>query len=216
MEGWPPTRSRFRPGQSGNPGGRPKSIRLALRKAAKHSPRSIQFLVETMNDEKQDPCARIAAAKLILDRGLGKVTEVILPPEPVQKREVTPEDLRYMTRILRIDNYTKQGWRIPPDLIRLRGRAADSSRARGGVAWFAGTGLGTTIEAIQRRGAGLATRRREWAKAAQALALCYRQPLCPLATGRTRCSRTSKEARKAPPAIARVRCLNVSPRRCPS
>ncbi len=116
MKGWPPTRSRFSPGQSGNPGGRPKSIRLALRKAAKHSPRAIQFLVETMNDEKQDPFARIAAAKLILDRGLGKLKEVELPPEPVQEREVTPEEFRYLERVLTIDNHMKQGWRIPPEL----------------------------------------------------------------------------------------------------
>ena len=118
MEGWPPTRSRFRPGQSGNPGGRPKSIRLALRKAAKHSPRAIQFLVEIMNDEEQDPFARIAAAKLILDRGLGKLKEVELPPEPVQKREIAPEELRFLKRMLRIDHYQQQGWQIPPDLTR--------------------------------------------------------------------------------------------------
>jgi hypothetical protein len=48
-------------------------------------PRAIQFLAEVMNDEKQDLFARIAAAKLILDRGLGKLTEVELPPEPVEK-----------------------------------------------------------------------------------------------------------------------------------
>ncbi len=71
-----------------------------------------------MNDEKQDPFARIAAAKLILDRGLGKVTEVELPPEPVQKREITPEEFRYMERVLTIDNHIKQGWRIPPELSR--------------------------------------------------------------------------------------------------
>ncbi len=71
-----------------------------------------------MNDEKQDLFARIAAAKLILDRGLGKVTEVELPPEPEQEREVTPEEFRYMERVLTIDNHMKQGWRIPPELSR--------------------------------------------------------------------------------------------------
>src|SRR5216684_2126667 len=77
-----------------------------------------QFLVETMNDQKQDPFARIAAAKLILDRGLGKVKEVELPPEPVQQREIAPEELRFLKRMLRIDHYQQQGWQIPPDLTR--------------------------------------------------------------------------------------------------
>ncbi len=71
-----------------------------------------------MNDEEQDPFARIAAAKLILDRGLGKLKEVELPPEPVQKREIAPEDLGYMLRVARIDHYQQQGWQIPPDLSR--------------------------------------------------------------------------------------------------
>jgi hypothetical protein len=118
VEEWPPTRSRFRPGQSGNPGGRPKAIRLALRKAAKHSPRAILVLVEIMNDAKQDPFARLAAAKLILDRGLGKLKEVELPPEAAEEREIAAEELRYMLRVARIDHYQQEGWRIPPDLSR--------------------------------------------------------------------------------------------------
>lgn len=115
----PPTHMRFRYGQSGNPGGRPKAIRLALRKAAKHSPCAIQVLVEIMNDEKQDPFARIAAAKLILDRGLGRVKELELPPEPAEEeREVTPQELSFMVRVATIENYQKQGWPLPPEFRR--------------------------------------------------------------------------------------------------
>jgi hypothetical protein len=90
-----------------------------LRKAAKHSPRAIQVLVAIMDDEKQDPFARIAAAKLILDRGLGRAKELEFPPEAAQEeREVTPEELRYMERLLTIDNYQKHGWTLPPEFRR--------------------------------------------------------------------------------------------------
>lgn len=57
----------FKPGQSGNPGGRPKGI-AAIARA--HAGRAVDVLVEAMDDK--DSRVRIAAAKEILDRAYGK------------------------------------------------------------------------------------------------------------------------------------------------
>ncbi len=57
----------WKPGQSGNPGGRPKGIAA---KAREHTDSALQVLVDGLSDE--DPRVKIAAAKEILDRGFGK------------------------------------------------------------------------------------------------------------------------------------------------
>ena len=59
--------TRFRPGQSGNPGGRPKGIAA---KAREHTDRAIEVLAEAL--ESQDERVRVTAAEKLLDRGYGK------------------------------------------------------------------------------------------------------------------------------------------------
>lgn len=55
------------PGQSGNPGGRPKGIAAIARQ---HTDKAVDVLVAAMDED--DPRVRVAAAKEILDRGYGK------------------------------------------------------------------------------------------------------------------------------------------------
>lgn len=55
------------PGQSGNPGGRPKGIAAQARQ---HGARALDVLVEAL--ESDDEKVKIAAAREILDRGYGK------------------------------------------------------------------------------------------------------------------------------------------------
>lgn len=55
------------PGQSGNPGGRPKGIAALARE---HKDKALSVLVAAMDDD--DGRVRIAAAREVLDRGFGK------------------------------------------------------------------------------------------------------------------------------------------------
>ena len=70
--GRPAPRTAFKPGQSGNPGGRPKipsDVREAIRAAC---PAAIKLLVKVMKDEEEKTAYRLDAAKTLLDRGYGK------------------------------------------------------------------------------------------------------------------------------------------------
>ena len=58
---------RFRPGVTGNPGGRPKGIAALARE---HKDKALSVLSAALDDE--DARVRIAAAREILDRGYGK------------------------------------------------------------------------------------------------------------------------------------------------
>jgi hypothetical protein len=60
----------FKPGQSGNPGGRPKEEAEVIRLAKDKSLRAVERLIHWM--ESDDPKASIPAANAILDRAIGK------------------------------------------------------------------------------------------------------------------------------------------------
>lgn len=69
-----PARSdgRFRKGQSGNPGGRPKLIGHVRELARAQTEKSIRKLVQILDDKKAPHAAQVAAARELLDRGWGK------------------------------------------------------------------------------------------------------------------------------------------------
>ena len=65
---------KFKAGQSGNPGGRPKipeDVKEATRAAC---PKAVAVLVELLDDKK--PLVRLEAAKTLLDRGYGKAVQM--------------------------------------------------------------------------------------------------------------------------------------------
>jgi len=66
----------FQPGQSGNPGGRPKASARVRDAAREHTEAAIQVLVDIALGGESE-AARVAAANAILDRGYGK------PSQPV-------------------------------------------------------------------------------------------------------------------------------------
>jgi len=63
----PPVGRRFKPGQSGNPGGLPKSHRELRALALEHSPEAIERLVTLMRQRKA-PAISLGASTAILDR----------------------------------------------------------------------------------------------------------------------------------------------------
>lgn len=67
MAGKPGT---FKPGQSGNPGGRPKEAAEVKALAREYGPEAIEKLVALMRAD--DPRVSKAAADSLLDRGYGK------------------------------------------------------------------------------------------------------------------------------------------------
>lgn len=79
----------FKPGQSGNPGGRPKAEREVVELAREGSTRAMGRLIELV--EHEDPRTAIAAANSVLDRAFGKPTQPISgdddkPPIGVEAR----------------------------------------------------------------------------------------------------------------------------------
>jgi hypothetical protein len=67
----------FQPGQSGNPGGRPRAVAEVVELARAHTVTAMQTLVEIATNKKASSPARVAAADAILDRGWGKAAQVV-------------------------------------------------------------------------------------------------------------------------------------------
>jgi len=71
----------FKPGQSGNPSGRPKITlpdgRSLKDIAREHTEDAVKTLIDVMGDVTAPPPARVSAASAILDRGWGRPTQEI-------------------------------------------------------------------------------------------------------------------------------------------
>src|SRR4051794_5342837 len=86
-------KGQFKPGQSGNPGGRPRTIGDVRDAAREHTVEAIERLAHWMRSN--DPRASIAAATALLDRGWGKAAQPLAGEDgesPVATRDVTPRE----------------------------------------------------------------------------------------------------------------------------
>ena len=84
--------TRFLPGQSGNPGGRPKGIARAFRDALGTPAEAASGLLEIARTAKRD-ADRIAAWRELLDRGFGKSASfaAIEGADPLELDELSRE-----------------------------------------------------------------------------------------------------------------------------
>ena len=67
--------NRFKPGQSGNPGGRPKRTAAelkAVQKMKKLTPEAVDVVVSILRNEKASLYARLQAAEIIFNRAMGR------------------------------------------------------------------------------------------------------------------------------------------------
>ena len=67
----------FKPGQSGNPGGRPISVKGYVDKRTRHGRSEIDTLYRISHDPKAGAAARISAANSLLDRLYGKPSQAV-------------------------------------------------------------------------------------------------------------------------------------------
>jgi HEAT repeat protein len=66
----------FQPGESGNPGGRPKVENIVKRIARNHTEAAINKLVRLLDSD--DERIQLASAQAILDRGYGKPAQALV------------------------------------------------------------------------------------------------------------------------------------------
>lgn len=71
----PAPRTAFKPGKSGNPGGRPKGLGDLRDLARQHTKAALQTLVTVMKSPKATDSARVAAADAVLSRGWGRPSQ---------------------------------------------------------------------------------------------------------------------------------------------
>lgn len=82
----------FQPGQSGNPGGRPKAESQVTELARQRGPKAFERLCELMRSE--NPTVALRACEAVLDRAYGK------PRQAVEVSSGTPVEIVVTRRIV--------------------------------------------------------------------------------------------------------------------
>lgn len=86
---------KFKPGQSGNPGGRPLRAQAEVARLARlYTEDALSTLAEICKDAAAQPSARVSAAVALLDRGYGKApVEVTITNDESDPTGLSDRDL---------------------------------------------------------------------------------------------------------------------------
>jgi hypothetical protein len=88
----------FKPGQSGNPGGRTKTIIEVAKAAREYTLEAIETLVKIMRNDEATDAARINACNILLDRGHGKAPLTININRDANFKDLTDDELLAIAR----------------------------------------------------------------------------------------------------------------------
>jgi Family of unknown function (DUF5681) len=96
----------FRPGQSGNPGGRPKGLAKATRElVGEDGMKLAEFWLSIMDDPMRRDSDRLKASRLLADRGWGKpATFEPLESDPLDLEDVEAAAEEFRRRVMRLAN----------------------------------------------------------------------------------------------------------------
>ena len=86
-------KSAFKPGQSGNPSGRPKEVAHVKELAKSYTEDAIRTLAEIMGDGSAPPAARVKASECLLDRAWGKSESTVNVKTPNNVRELSTAEI---------------------------------------------------------------------------------------------------------------------------
>ncbi len=89
--------TRFKPGVSGNPNGRPKKAQQIVEKAQDNAEKALKALIDLMGSD--DERVKLAAAMAILDRGLGKPKQTIDDGRKQEIGDYSTDELRAIAGI---------------------------------------------------------------------------------------------------------------------
>jgi Family of unknown function (DUF5681) len=90
--------NRFKPGQSGNPGGRTKTLVEVARAAREYTLEAIETLAKIMRNDKASDAARVSAISILLDRGHGKAPLTINLNRDANLKDLTDDELLAIAR----------------------------------------------------------------------------------------------------------------------
>ena len=96
-------RSAWKPGWSGNPGGRPKQSVHLKELAREQTPKAIKTLIDVMEHSERD-AARVRAAEILLDRAWGRAPQAmeLSGPDggPIEWKKASEEFNSLMDRLI--------------------------------------------------------------------------------------------------------------------